>query len=170
MPDREKKKAALDSQLVVLKETRRLLRKYGAKTVGDLPPEILAELTRDAEDAGVFMKVPPPGLNGTYEDTCVICLQGTDTGLALIGEGEWVIAGLEMLGVPRDEAGDTASRAFGSPLGHVPIGQDLKVVVTVCAACVEKAGHGFPRPTPLFLGEVPGVLQPPELMRPEVGA
>jgi hypothetical protein len=38
--------------------------------------------------------LPAPGLQGTYEGSCVICLQGCDTGLQFTGEAEWLVAGL----------------------------------------------------------------------------
>ena len=37
---------------------------------------------------------PAPGLDGTHRDSCVVCLQGTDTGLSFTGPAEWAIAGL----------------------------------------------------------------------------
>ena len=48
--------------------------------------------------------MPAPGIDGTYDGSCVACLRGTDTGLAFTGEAEWIIAGMMMLGIPEDQA------------------------------------------------------------------
>ena len=59
----------------------------------------------------------PPGLDGTYTDSCVVCLQGCDTGLAFRGEAEWVLAGLHVLGIPDDEAEQMLTNVTGCEPG-----------------------------------------------------
>jgi hypothetical protein len=77
------------------------------------------------------------GLRGTYEESCIVCMQGTDTGLAFVGWAEVAIAGLVALGVPVDEAGPMVSEFTGSPPGEVPIGT-ITIPVRVCEACADK--------------------------------
>lgn len=85
--------------------------------------------------------IPRPGLSGDYRDSCVVCLQGTDTGLAFTGEAEWVIAGLVVLGVPREQADATAFP--DSDPGMVPDGT-VTVGVRVCQSCVDASGTKMP--------------------------
>jgi hypothetical protein len=85
---------------------------------------------------------PEPGLDGTYEDSCVICLRGTDTLLAFRGPVEWAIAGLAHLGLSRAEATATVENwaaEQGYPDGTVPAG-DVTVGVRVCRECAEPSG------------------------------
>jgi hypothetical protein len=84
----------------------------------------------------------PPGLNGTYTGSCVVCLQGCDTALAFRGEAEWVLAGLRVLGLPDDEAAKTLTEVTGCAPGMVPDGK-ITVPVRVCEACVQATGTGM---------------------------
>jgi hypothetical protein len=64
------------------------------------------------------MPLPVPGLDGTYGQSCVVCLRGTDTGLGFgPGAAEWAVAGLLLLGLSEDEAGALISSATGSAPG-----------------------------------------------------
>ncbi len=67
------------------------------------------------------------------------------TVLALENEAEWIIVGSRLLGVPKDEATNTASVFLNCPLGMVPAGI-VQMVVRVCPACVAKAKPPLPRP------------------------
>jgi hypothetical protein len=87
--------------------------------------------------------VPAPGLQGSYEGSCVICMQGCDTAFALQGEAEWAIAGLMTLGIPDiDEASAVVSKGTGSDPGMVPNGV-ITVVVRCCESCMSKSGLGM---------------------------
>jgi hypothetical protein len=98
--------------------------------------------------------------------SCIICGRGTDTGVAVRGEGEWHIAALINLGVPEDEAEETHRTGTGSDLGKVPAGT-YTVFVRVCAACIAEAPAVTLRELrPALLirgGMVPGIVQPDEL-------
>jgi hypothetical protein len=51
--------------------------------------------------------LPPPGLSGDYQDSCIICLKGTDTGLAFRHAEDpetWAAAGLTAIGLSTDVA------------------------------------------------------------------
>src|SRR5918996_689446 len=48
--------------------------------------------------------LPPPNLQGDYQDSCVVCLRGCDTALAFVGDRDWMAEGLVHLGVPFDQA------------------------------------------------------------------
>jgi hypothetical protein len=98
--------------------------------------------------------VPPPGIDGSWRDSCVVCLKGTDTGIALRGEAEWVIAGLRVLGVPSDQASETLRVVTGSDPGMVPDGE-VTITIRVCIPCaVGSPFEGSPQPVaigvPLF--------------------
>ena len=95
------------------------------------------------------LKIPPPGLQGTYAHSCVICLQGCDTGLALHGEAEWIIAGLLNLGIPdMDEAATMLGTLHGCDPGMVPNGLGT-VTIQLCQACLEASSL---RDTGMVLG------------------
>ena len=90
--------------------------------------------------------LPPPGLRGDYNGSCIVCFHGTDTALAFEGEAEWVIAGLVTLGIPTEfEAGVMMSHFFDVPPGTVPDGI-VTLGVQVCADCVERCPANFPKP------------------------
>lgn len=99
------------------------------------------------------MRMPAPGLDGTYRGSCVVCLRGTDTGLAFVGEGEWAIAGLMRLGIPRGEASIMVSAATGCDPGKVPI-EEVMLPVRVCRQCAAASGTGVTVGV-LSSGEVP---------------
>jgi hypothetical protein len=107
------------------------------------------------------MKVPPPGLQGTYEGSCVVCLQGCDTGLAFRGEAEWAIAGLLNLGIPQDQAAATLEAFTGSEPGMVPNGI-ITVPVRLCEVCLAKSGLNMQVGLVAKGGELPCYEQQPE--------
>lgn len=84
------------------------------------------------------MRLPQPNLQGDYEDSCAVCLRGTDTGLAFTGEAEWAIAGLYRLGIPQDQGAAMVEMFTGCEPGRVPSGE-ITVAVRVCRACASKA-------------------------------
>lgn len=84
--------------------------------------------------------LPPPGLQGTYKGSCIVCFQGTDTGLMLRGDAEWIIAGLMHLGMRDfDEAAAVVAHGHGCDPGMVPDGV-LSPAIQVCESCVKKSG------------------------------
>jgi hypothetical protein len=106
--------------------------------------------------------IPHPGLRGSYEDSCVVCLRGTDTGLVFAGEAEWAAAGLVNLGVPADQAVAILSHGTGSEPGKVPDG-DITVMFRVCQACASKAQLPVGLVTS---GNLPTISKPPESRAP----
>lgn len=110
------------------------------------------------------MSRPKPGLLGGYRGTCIVCMRPTDTALAFRGEGDWLIAGLMSLGIPRDQAYLTLLHAWREHGRHVDDGMvpsgTLTETVRVCHKCVRKAGPGLPDPVLCIPGaEIPGVSQ-----------
>jgi hypothetical protein len=88
-------------------------------------------------------KLPTPGLRGSYEGSCVICMRGCDTAFALQGQAEWITAGLMKLGVSDiDEASAIVSKGAGSDPGMLPNGI-ITVVVRCCESCMSKSGLGM---------------------------
>ena len=104
--------------------------------------------------------LPAPGLDGTYGGSCVVCLNGCDTGLAFVGEAEWAMAGILALGVPADQAQtmvvDKLALEYGIAEPGVVPGGDVTVGVSVCQPCVDKSGCGFPLGL-TGTGQVPGI-------------
>jgi hypothetical protein len=89
-----------------------------------------------------MQSLPPPAFNGTYEDSCLVCLQGTDAALDFRGDAEWMVAGLTVLGIGYDEVASMISRAHGCDVGLVP--KDLLTMTfRVCESCVTKSGTGM---------------------------
>jgi hypothetical protein len=80
------------------------------------------------------LNLPPPGLDGTYRDTCVVCMKGTDTCVSLSGEAEWVVAALHVMGMPMDDAAVLISHVTGCDPGMAPPGQIMRVF-RVCRSC-----------------------------------
>lgn len=109
------------------------------------------------------LNLPPPGVDGTWRDSCVVCFRGTDTALGFEGPGEWIIAGLSILGVPVDQAGALVSMSTGCELGEVPPGR-IRLVFRVCQACVDKSGTGFP--VALATDRIPHICEPSGEERP----
>lgn len=85
--------------------------------------------------------LPPPGLRGDYTGSCVACMRGTETAIAIRGPAEAAIVVLARLGVDQDVAEAMLS---GSP-GMVPDG-DGPWGFRLCAAC---AAMGGGRPLPV---------------------
>lgn len=67
-----------------------------------------------------------------------MCLSGTDTGLAFVGEAEWAIAGMMRLGIPQEQASVMLSDATGCDPGKVPDGT-ITVPLRVCEGCAGEA-------------------------------
>jgi hypothetical protein len=78
-------------------------------------------------------------VQGTYEGSCVICLQGTDTGLQFIGEAEWLVAALMHLGVRnQEEAVAVVGHCFSCDPGRLPNGV-VTMPVRLCESCLKKS-------------------------------
>jgi hypothetical protein len=110
-------------------------------------------------------QLPPPNLQGNYRGACFVCMRGTDTGLTFRGSGEWLLAGLLVLGVPEDQAEQTLESAWqeaGTPVpaGSVPTGNGLTMSFRVCAECVGKTP--FPEPALLLPGGQVPLIEEPE--------
>ena len=88
------------------------------------------------------MQIPPPGLDGTYRGSCAVCRRGTDTGLVFQGVAEWALAGLQVLGIPEDEAAIMLEQATGCDPGKVPTGE-VTLPVRVCRQCAAASGTGM---------------------------
>jgi len=84
------------------------------------------------------VKLPEPGMQGDYHEACVICMRGTDSGMAFVGPAEMVVAALSVLGVPDDEAALTAAAAWGTPPGTGPHGE-FTTVLRVCQDCAKSS-------------------------------
>jgi hypothetical protein len=105
------------------------------------------------------MKLPAFGLQGTLAGTCAVCLQPTDTGLTFKGEGEFLVAGLLVLGIPQDQGAIMVERNFDCPPGRVPVGRHW-IAVRVCSACVDACDANFPAPGLILPGgDLPCVKQ-----------
>jgi hypothetical protein len=92
--------------------------------------------------------------------SCIVCGEGTDTGLAVRGEADWHATVLIKLGVPADQALDTVD--YGSPgrlPGRLP-GERYVELYRVCARCVRSSGAGFRAPVLAVPGaDVPVIAQ-----------
>ena len=142
----------------------------GREAVAGSPPGSRrpARLLRD--DGAIGSAVDGPVMIEAYTTSqfpasCVVCTQGTDTALGLQGDAEWIIVGLEELGVPRQEATRGFCVAAGTPYPMVLEG-DVEYVFVVCTTCVEKANEGrhrrFPSPVLVHTGAgIPVSTQPP---------
>lgn len=87
-------------------------------------------------------ELPPAGLDGSYSGSCIICLQGTDTGVGFRGEAEWIAAAIVRLGVNDAKiAGAMVSLATGCKPGEVPDGITTGAV-TICEDCFEQSIFG----------------------------
>ena len=87
---------------------------------------------------------------------CVVCLDLTDTGLAVHGDAEWQVAFLTALGVPVEDAILTLEMSPAQGPGR------HRFHVWVCRSCAAKAKFGRPPvPVLLVLGAlVPTAVQP----------
>lgn len=106
--------------------------------------------------------LPAPGLDGTYTGSCVVCLNGCDTALAFVGEAEWSVAGLTVLGIPSDQAQTMVIEQLATVYGitepdTVPDG-DVTVAVSVCESCRDRSGAGFPLGL-TSTGDIPAISQ-----------
>jgi hypothetical protein len=95
--------------------------------------------------------LPPPGAYG-YAGSCVSCMEGTDTGLVLDGDAEWIIGVMGVIGISIDQALATLRWTDDS----VPAGR-VQVPVRVCAGC---AGPRLKVGLITRGGALPGVSQP----------
>jgi hypothetical protein len=84
-------------------------------------------------------ELPDPGLQGPYEQSCVICLKPTETGLELEGMPEFVLAGVIKMGVPEEQAHIILAVLWGKEPGQVPDGI-VKTPIPVCAEDADRAG------------------------------
>jgi hypothetical protein len=89
---------------------------------------------------------PKPGLDGTYRDTCIVCMRATDTQLAFEGTAEWIMAGLMVLGIPKPEAARIASQTPGDDPEH------LVMQMRVCGRCVARCPAPYPAPRVVMEG------------------
>lgn len=104
----------------------------------------------------------PPGLDGTYRDTCIACLGATDTALGVRGEREWHAAFLHVLGVPIDQAFTTLKVALADAAGG-PVDDRgrFEALYRVCRSCAAAANGRLPEPVLVVPGaEVPAITQP----------
>jgi hypothetical protein len=112
----------------------------------------------------------PPGLNGSYTDSCIVCMRGTDTGLAFVAPADeaidWAVAGLMALGVPNDRASTIVTQALeriaaGEPPQGVlrfPDDGSLAFGFRVCGDCADRSPAN---PRVGFITEgVPAITRP----------
>lgn len=102
-------------------------------------------------------RFPRPGLQGSYSGSCVVCLRGTDTGFAVRGDAEAVIAALIAAGVPESEAYETARAMWNEQglevaEGNLPGGVH-DALVTLCKDDADRVGLPIGL---LASGELPG--------------
>src|SRR4051812_39623849 len=82
------------------------------------------------------------GLNGDLRGTCIVCLTPTDTGFAVIGEAEALIAALRILGLEADDANRTAWELWREhdptlPEGRAPVGRET-YLLQICRRCAAR--------------------------------
>lgn len=99
--------------------------------------QMLTTPSTPSEEAPVTT-MPPTNLRGDYRGSCVACMQGTDTGLAFVGDARFAAAGLTALGIPDDQVQFTLAAATGNVDGRLPEGE-MPVVVRVCGSCAGRA-------------------------------
>lgn len=101
-----------------------------------------------------------PILGNQYAGSCVVCLRGTDTGIACEGELEWLAAFLTILGVPRRDA-TTIVENSDHEIDGTGRGQVTFRVCQGCAAEAETDRKSLPQPALIYVGgEIPCVRQP----------
>ena len=76
-------------------------------------------------------------------NSCVVCFKGdVSTAVGFIGEAEWLMAGLEVAGVPNNQAiamvERQAAEQYGCDAGHVPEGE-MQMAMRICPECAAKA-------------------------------
>lgn len=89
-------------------------------------------------------RFPRPGLRGSYSGSCVVCLRGTDTGFAVRGDAEAVIAAVIAAGVQEAQAYETARAMWNEQglevaEGNVPGGVH-EAVITLCKNDADRVG------------------------------
>jgi hypothetical protein len=84
-------------------------------------------------------RLPRPGLDGTYRDTCIGCYRGTDTAVGIRGRAEWHLGFFLEIGIPMDEARPLCSVTSRCPVGKVPVGEYTEIY-RLCQRCAERAG------------------------------
>lgn len=72
--------------------------------------------------------------DGSSCQHCVSCRQGTDTGVGFSGPPEWLMAGLELCGVPRLDAINLVCGQLDTEPGMVP-DRDSDLAVLLCVRC-----------------------------------
>jgi len=103
-----------------------------------------------------------PFLEGYLRDSCVVCNQGTDTGMVFTGSAEWLIGGLMSLGIPEVTAHAKVINYFRDNKGAAPgmvLEGEHTIGVTVCAECVAKAPEKN-LPPPGGIGRWPHFQEP----------
>lgn len=98
-------------------------------------------------------------LQGDYKGSCVACLQGTDSGVALVGEAEWLVAAIAFITKdPIEVAQKSVEVLMGWSPGMVASGE-CSMTIRVCEPCASKVG--LPKPVLLIPGqEVPTMWHP----------
>jgi hypothetical protein len=97
--------------------------------------------------------------------SCIACLKGdTTTVLALKGEGEFLMAAMQKIGVTEQDSRrlvlNAAQEHYGCTPGHLPV-VDMEMLIRVCTDCGHKGGF---EPGPE--GAVPLYEQPDEWRMP----
>ena len=86
--------------------------------------------------------IPKPGLSGDGRTSCVVCMGGTDTGMLLEGEAEWLAGAVSQLGIPIEQATTMVTASFAD-LGRdptVPPPGRHEMLVRICARCAAAVG------------------------------
>lgn len=92
-----------------------------------------------------------------YAGSCAVCLTGTDTGISFEGEPDWLVAGLNILGVPYEQAVATVDPNMPPLDDH----GRARITYRVCQRCVKKCPASFPNPKLLIsAGTIPVIHQP----------
>ena len=104
-----------------------------------------------------------PGLDGTYNGTCVACLRATDTALGVRGVPEWHAGFLVAVGLPEQEADATVSRFLAELAaggGYRVEAGEYDMVYRVCGRCASRV-PSLPAPVLVIPGNpVPTIAQP----------
>lgn len=94
------------------------------------------------------------GANMDRSGSCIVCITGTDTGIAFGGSIEWLAAGLVALGVPTEEAIATITSSVDGR------SRRSTLTVRVCAKCARKSALSV---TPALIyvgGQIPCISEP----------
>jgi hypothetical protein len=86
--------------------------------------------------------VPNAGPAGAWRGPCVLCLNGTDTGMLLQGEAQWLVGAISQLGVSPERAATMVTASFAGQRcdpGLVPAGRQ-EMLVSICSRCAAAAG------------------------------